>query len=156
MWGEQTRRVGCFSRLMEKHQISRSFYVSFTAVYILTSVGQISRFCTFDKNTFFSCFFFFKPCCRASSLCDHSAVFMLAPSCVEQTLTDRKVSECDSTFSGSFCFKRTAATAFAPVVPDVDSACRTAALEGFALCRLSILTPATLTRAWRDLDSINS
>lgn len=108
------------------------------------------------QKHFFFLLFFFKPCCRASSLCDHSAVFMLAPSCVEQTLTDRKVSECDSTFSGSFCFKRTAATAFAPVVPDVDSACRTAALEGFALCRLSILTPATLTRAWRDLDSINS
>lgn len=154
MWGEQTRRVGCFSRLMEKHQISQSFYVSFTAVYISTSVGQISRFCTFDKNTFSPVFF--KPCYRASPLCDHSALFMLAPSCVEQTLTDRKVSECDSTFSGSFCFKRTATTAFAPVVPDVDSACRTAALEGFAVCRLSILTPATLTRAWRDLDSINS
>lgn len=153
MWGEQTRRVGCFSRLMEKHRISRSFYISFTAVYILTSVGQMSRFCTFDKNTLFC---FFKPCGSASSLCDHSAVFMLAPSCVERTLTDRKVSECDSTFSGSFCFERTATTAFAPVVPDVDSACRTAALEGFAVRRLSILTPATLTWAWSDLDSLNS
>lgn len=108
------------------------------------------------QKHFFFFFCFFKPCGSASSLCDHSAVFMLAPSCVERTLTDRKVSECDSTFSGSFCFERTTTTAFAPVVPDVDSACRTAALEGFAVRRLSILTPATLTWAWSDLDSLNS